>query len=276
MNWRDPPADKSKIWINKSMELQILLACDWECQACNAHSNFHGISFVKKGTMSIQQIKHFISEMGDKNAYLGRIRILGGEPTLHPRFEVIVELLFNRLVETGHVGGLEVITHGGPKTVTAIDQVRTCLEKVRVSGQKAKEKHHTANLVHTPHSLGYEGIMCSQPWHCGFSLGYYGYFPCAGGGGVARLQNWMKWQRLELPLPSVRETWPDLQELCNHCFHALREEHKVKCGTDKFELNVPNQEQWGYLAPWVNGKQPDWKVYGATVAKTQNPVVAPG
>lgn len=259
-NWKEPPVDPSKRLINKSLELQILLNCNWSCHACDQHSNMPALPFVRRATMSMRQIGHFCREMQQANAYLGRIRIMGGEATIHPRFGDIVALLHDQLVRTNHVGGLEVITNGSHPE--KIEPVKPLLIKVRVSGEEAKEKHHVANLAATPNSLGYQGKMCNAPWHCGFSLNHYGYFPCSAGAGIARMRDWMRWQRLELPTEGVHKTWPDLQELCNFCYHGLRPEDQVRCGTKLVQLNVPSAETWEHLGQWLNGKQPEFAVYG--------------
>lgn len=210
--------------------------------------------------MSVGQIALFCEEMREANAYFGRIRLVGGEPTLHPQLPKIVELL-SEIVDEGHIGQLEVVTNGSH--TEKLQALKTKIARIRVSGQGDKEKHHTANLAATPHSLGYEGSMCNAPWHCGISLNYYGYFPCSSGAGLARLMNDMDtWQRTSLPRQGVLEEWPDLQNLCNYCYHALRPEDKVKCGTDQHKLNTPNQEMWSHLSPWLHGQKPDWKVYG--------------
>lgn len=265
MNWKDPPADSSKLWLNNSLELQILLACSWDCHACDQFSNFHGISFVKRGTMTLAQIEHFISEMYAANAYFGRIRILGGEPTMHPKFVEIVRLLHDELVTTGHVGFLEVITNGDNPERRA--EVKN-LVRFRISGESSKQARHVANLRATPASLGYKGKRCNQPEHCGWSLSYYGWAPCSTGAGIMRLRDWMETHQ-RTSLPTVRGTeanWPELQSLCDHCYHALRDEDKVKCGTGQkpgqHALNAPSPEMWEQLAPWFNGKQPTWQVYG--------------
>jgi len=262
MNWKSPPEDKEKKWVSKSIELQILLACNWNCHACDQFSNMPTISWVRKATMTVEQVAKFAREMRDTNSYIGRVRILGGEPMLHPKLETMSRVLAS-LRSDGHLGQVEIITNGSHNEKIQ-DYKEGIIDKVRVSGQKDKEKHHTANLANTPNSLGYEGKMCSAPWHCGISLNYYGYFPCSSGAGLARLMDDMdRWQKLSLPQQGVLDEWPDLQDLCNHCYHALRTEDKVRCGTDLYELNVPNKEMWGHLGPWVNGKQPtNWKVYG--------------
>lgn len=264
MNWKLPPTKPGMMWINRSLELQIILACNWRCIACDQGSQFTSFDFIRKGTMTVQQIGHFIAEMKAFNAYLGRIRILGGEPTVHPKFFEILELLHAELVATGNVGQLEIISNGSHQ-----DRLRKASQwaKIRVSGSRAKEGSHVANLIHTPASLGYEGRMCNAPWHCGISLNYYGYFPCSSGAGIARFADWMKWQRVALPTckkpnNAVMETWPDLQEMCNHCYHGLKDEHKVRCGTSDPNRNKPGEHIRSQLEQWKAGKKADWRVYG--------------
>jgi len=280
MDWKAPPADTSKRWLNKSLEIQIMLACNWSCHACDQFSQFSSFAWIKRGTMSVEQIERFVAEMCETNSYIGRIRLVGGEPSLHPKLPQIVTLLSQRLRDAGHIGQLEIITNGThPEKIKAARKViSTDGEpgewplKVRTSDEGDKQKHHTANLVHTPASLGYEGKMCSAPWHCGMSLNYYGYFPCSSGAGIARfLDDVPRWQRLSLPLcvkpcNAVRENWPELQQLCNHCYHGLKDEHKVKCGTGTIPgqdaLNKPSPEMQAQIDHWKSGAQPDWKIYG--------------
>ena len=269
MGWKDKPADSAKVWLNPSLELQILLACGWSCQSCDAFSQFHGISWIKKGTMSMAQIQFFCSEMENANAYFGRIRILGGEPTGHPRFADVVRLLHERLVQHGHVGHLELITNGDAPE--KIEPVKHLIKKVRVSGEAAKQRSHTANLRATPKSLGYEGKRCGQPEFCGWSLSYHGYAPCSSGAGIMKLRDLMAiHQRTSLPAQNgTEQTWPELQSLCDECYHGLRDEDKVKSGTGmlpgQHKLNVPNADVWENLAPWLHGKNADWPVYGQQV-----------
>lgn len=276
MNWKAPPADPQKKWLNKSLEIQILLACNWTCTACDQFSQFSSIGWIKKGTMSLKQIEHFIGEMKSTNSYIGRIRLVGGEPSLHPKLKEIIHALHWELVVPGYIAQLEMVTNGShPEKIESAKQSENPALplKVRVSDENDKQRSHTANLPATPLSLGYEGKPCSAPWHCGMSLNMYGYFPCSSGAGIARLMNDMpRWQRLTLPqcvepCKAVQETWPDLADLCGHCYHALKPEHKIKCGTGQqpgqHALNAPSPETWAQLSPWLSGQQPDWKIYGA-------------
>lgn len=261
--WKLPPPDPKKVWLNTSLEIQIILACNWRCVSCDQGSQFSSFDFIKRGTMTMEQIMFFIGEMKDKNAYLGRIRIMGGEPTVHPDFIEILIRLKNELVPH-HVGKIEVVTNGSRKEM--IEKAKE-LSKVRISGTRVKEDTHLANLVQTPESLGYRGIMCNAPWHCGFSLNAFGYFPCSSGAGIARFEDWMIWQRLTLPTCKtpgnvVREVWPELQRLCDHCYHGLKESDKIKSGTSNKANNTPGSHIASKIQQWKDGKKAEWKTYG--------------
>jgi hypothetical protein len=262
VNWKAPPADSNKLWLNRSLEILITLVCNWTCVSCNAFSQFSSFGFVKRGTMTLDQIHHFCKEMRTSNAYFGRIRILGGEPTLHKDFHEIVRVLHG-LVEDGHVGHLEVITNGTHQD--RIKPIAHLIEKVKVSGEGAKEKHHVANLVHTPKSLGYSGKRCNQPEHCGWTLSAYGFSACSSAAGIQRLRDMMGPEHQKLELPQVRGTnanWPKLQDMCDLCFCGLRPEDKIRSGTRDASKNVPGPDVAGDVAAWGAGKQPDWPIYG--------------
>jgi len=262
MNWKSPPADQSKVWLNKSLEIQILLACNWSCVSCDQFSQFSKFAWVKKGTMSLEQIAHFCAEMRAGNFYFGRIRLVGGEPTIHPRFGEIVGMLREELIDNGHVAVLEVVTNGShPEKIKPVAHL---INRVRVSDDNDKQKHHTANLIATPASLGYQGKRCNQPEHCGWSLSYYGFAPCSSAGGIMRLRDLMsEHQRTSLPqVKGTEANWPKLQNLCDQCYHALRSEDKIKSGTSDPSRNMPSEEAAVHVNKWAGGHKPDWKIYG--------------
>jgi organic radical activating enzyme len=257
MGWKDPPPAGKK-WLNRSLEIQVMLACNWRCCACDQLSQFPQINFVKRGTMTLAQIERFVAEMKEHNAYFGRIRLVGGEPSLHPKLVEIVQTLRQLIPE--HCHQIELVTNGSHPE--KLEPVRKLL-KVRVSNAADKEKHHVANLAATPESKGYAGKRCNSPEHCGWSLSYYGFAPCSAGAGIMRLWDAMEHQRLTLPLAGkTNDNWPDIQKLCDKCYHGLRAEDKVRCGMNGVEKNQPEPQTKVVLDSWLSGKQPEWNTYG--------------
>src|SRR6185295_6961676 len=71
------------------LELDITYACNLHCFNCNrsceqARTNEH---------MSVDQVRHFLAESRDRRQKWSMIRVIGGEPTIHPQFLEIVGLL---------------------------------------------------------------------------------------------------------------------------------------------------------------------------------------
>ncbi len=71
------------------LELDITYACNLHCFNCNrsceqARTNDH---------MSVAQIRHFLAESRDRGQKWRMIRVIGGEPTIHPNFLEIIGLL---------------------------------------------------------------------------------------------------------------------------------------------------------------------------------------
>lgn len=72
----------------KHIEIEINVACDLACFACDRFSDV-----TTAPNMKVEQVKHFVKESLDLNWEWERIRILGGEPTIHPHIYEIVEAL---------------------------------------------------------------------------------------------------------------------------------------------------------------------------------------
>ena len=102
------------------VEIDITWACNLRCFNCN-----RSCEQAPTGEgMSVAQIRHFVEESVAAGKQWRRIRILGGEPTLHPDFLEILEIL--RSWRAGHAPGaiVEVATNGhGDKVAAMIAQI---------------------------------------------------------------------------------------------------------------------------------------------------------
>jgi hypothetical protein len=59
----------------------------------------------------------------------------------------------------------------------------------------------------------------------------------------------------------VRENWPDLNDLCDRCYHGLRDEDKQRCGTSDPDRNKPGVHIAARIQEWQNGKKATWPIY---------------
>lgn len=72
----------------KHVELEITTACDLDCFGCDRMSD---VTYAPN--MTVYQVDRFVKESLGLGWDWERIRLLGGEPTLHPDFTAIVDLI---------------------------------------------------------------------------------------------------------------------------------------------------------------------------------------
>lgn len=84
------PNDQPGAGYFRTCEIEINTACDLACFACDRFSDV-----ASKGVpnMTVSQVALFVDESLTLNWEWERVRVLGGEPTLHPDFIGIIELL---------------------------------------------------------------------------------------------------------------------------------------------------------------------------------------
>ena len=110
-----------------NIEFDVTLQCNFSCKNCNRHSNFNDLSSPLTGgkknqvgrdlqdstDISIQKTKKFIEEVKE-NGTVERIHLIGGEPLVHPRMDVICDLMREELWGT-HVKEIFIISNLHPK-----------------------------------------------------------------------------------------------------------------------------------------------------------------
>ena len=73
----------------KFIEIEITYRCNLRCINCDRSCR----QAPTNEQMSVEQIQKFINESVDNNVKWERIRVMGGEPTLHPDIFEILNLL---------------------------------------------------------------------------------------------------------------------------------------------------------------------------------------
>lgn len=80
------PGDKRPTWRGGIIQIHITRACDLSCTHCTQGSNFGG----KPVVMTLENFEIAVKSLKD---YWGVVGVFGGNPTMHPQFPIICEIL---------------------------------------------------------------------------------------------------------------------------------------------------------------------------------------
>lgn len=202
------------------LELDVTWACNLRCFNCNRSCE----QAPTGEQMSASQVAAFVDESLAAGKRWRRIRILGGEPTLHPELDAILaELLRYREAVPGVV--LELVTHGhGERTrarIGALPKGITVENTSKSSPVQPFQAFNDAPIDDPSYARADWSNGCVIPSVCGVGLGPYGYYPCAVMAGIDRVVGKdLGRQRL----PADDDTMEDqLRALCRLCGHFRRE-----------------------------------------------------
>lgn len=205
------------------IEIDITYACSLSCKSCNrsinqAPSNEH---------ISLSQIHKFIKESVQGGHRWKEIRLLGGEPTLHPEFLSILDAL--REYRKIHRPKLQitVISNGyTERTQSILKKIPgdVCVENTsKISGYQIDfAPFNNAPRDYPEHTRSDFRNGCWITEGLGMGFTPRGYYHCAIAGGIDRIYNF-KLGRQSIPDPgdSLQEQFTTFCSLCGHfCIHA--------------------------------------------------------
>ena len=189
-----------------NLELNITLQCNLECPNCNRLCHMFP---DRTEHMSVSQITKFVEQARSRFG-VGNIKVLGGEPLLHPQFVEIYNILTEAASE-GVIQNIKIETNG----TLPLPKVRKH-SRVRWMGRTTPRKRHLP-VLQSPKDMGINTKLgCKQITQCGFSLDKYGYLPCSTSIMIVRLLGWTNLYRHELPT----EPWA-LKRLCRVCSFSM-------------------------------------------------------
>jgi hypothetical protein len=194
-----------------NLELNITLKCNMACSNCNRLCHIYR---DRTEHMTIEQIQKFIDQ-AKENGGIYKLKVLGGEPLLHPQFVDIYNLLC-KAAQEGIIKGIKIESN---KTIPTpnVQAYPFVSWKGRVQGKK---KHQP--ILWSPKDLGIiKGAQpkCPQITKCGYSLDKYGYLPCSCAIMISRLFGKTHLYKHEFPT----QLW-GLDELCQHCIFSMDQE----------------------------------------------------
>jgi uncharacterized Fe-S cluster-containing radical SAM superfamily protein len=205
----------------RRIEIDITYSCNLTCFNCNrsceqAPTGEH---------ITVQQIEAFVQESIVKGIKWERIRLLGGEPTLHPQFFEILEVLIGYRSNFSSDTRIVVVTNGyGKKVQQVLARIPggvSIQNTMKESGvQPAFRSFNIAPRDVAAYRSADFRNGCSIIDQCGFGLSPSGYYPCAVAGGIDRIFGWDIGRQ---NLPSDDDRMYDLLErFCSHCGHFKR------------------------------------------------------
>ncbi len=169
------------------IEIDITYLCNLHCLNCN-----RSVAQAREALhMTVDFVARFVDESLSRGKRWRRIRVLGGEPTLHPEFSAIVaELLRYRAACPDTI--VEVVTNGHGKRVQAALDGLPDEVMVDNSNKESPIQPHFGPFNLAPvDDPSFEGASytngCAVLEECGVGLTPMGYYPCAVAGGIDRI-----------------------------------------------------------------------------------------
>ena len=205
------------------IEIDITYNCNLRCYNCNRSCT----QAPSNDSMTIEQVAKFIDESITKNIQWKRIRILGGEPTLHQKLVIILEMLNKYRIDMLPNSNIELVTNGFGRHVN--ERLSKIPDNVAIENSQKTSRVSTTlypfNIA--PIDLDQFKDMdfsggCWIASECGIGLTPYGYYPCAIAGGIDRIFGFDQ-GRKAVPDPDDKML-SLLSMFCRYCGHFVENE----------------------------------------------------
>jgi hypothetical protein len=171
----------------KLIEIDITYRCNLRCFNCNRSCT----QAPSKAELSPSQVQAFVSQSIANNMHWERIRLLGGEPTLHPDFFHIVDILLQYQSLHNPDVRLVVCSNGHGRKVNAILSKLPSLVEIKTTIKTGNENLFRPFNLAPKDSLAYRfsdfSSGCRIIEDCGIGYTPQGYYICAVAGAIDRI-----------------------------------------------------------------------------------------
>lgn len=216
------------------IELEITTFCSLSCFNCDRSVR----QAVSGEYMSLEQIAKFVQESFDLNWHWKQITILGGEPTLHPQFFEVLEII-KKYKDKNPACWVEIATNGyGLKVQEILAKMPQWLKIRNSSKQSNKQNFSSYNIAPIDLERYKRANFKKGCWilgACGLGLTKYGYYCCGAGASVDRVFGFDIGLK-KLSMVNRRAIKKQLKQLCRYCGHFK----------DSFETEKVSEEEMSH------------------------------
>lgn len=170
------------------IEIDITYACNLKCFNCNRSCG----QAPSVERMTVSQIRRFLDESRATGRSWDAIRLLGGEPTLHPDFFEILNLMLEYKEHDSPRTCIEVTSNGFGSRVNKI--ITRIPDGIFVHNTKKSGVQNTnffsfniAPVDRREYAMADYTNACWVADECGMGLTPFGYYPCAVAGSIDRV-----------------------------------------------------------------------------------------
>ncbi len=243
--------------VTDSIEIDLTYLCNLRCNNCNRSS----AQAPEAKHIGLNAVRQFVDDSLSAQRHWSRIRLLGGEPTLHPDFMAILsELERYRAVHPDT--SIQLVTNGyGPKVKRIVQSIPPSIYVENSSKSSDIQPGFGPFNLAPQDSAAYLWADyrngCAIASTCGIGLTPQGYYPCAIAGGIDRL---LGLQRGRERLPSPTDEMRDLMDTACRLCGRFRDGHYVP---EKLRPPLLKQE----TSPSWQKIYTDWQSHGRTATR---------
>ena len=170
------------------IELCLTYKCNVYCDNCSGLCTQAPAG--EELDMTVDQVKDFIAQSIELNWPWERITLHGGEPTLHPNFKEICEIVADYKKNHNENCGVWFCTnYASPKSHDFCEEIKMLYG----IGAGISEKHGGANVPYVATNMS--PTDCGEAWErgclitedCGICLNHAGYFECSPAAAASRV-----------------------------------------------------------------------------------------
>ena len=212
--------------VNK-IEIDITYRCNLSCSNCNRSCP----QAPSDNQMTVAQIRKFVRESIENHVGWESIRLLGGEPTLHPDLLTIISILSDYKKKVLPDLYLAITTNGSGDAVKNVLNTLNNVITIENTNKEGKGYNFHIDFNNAPADYFWNAFVdysnaCWIPRECGIGLTPYGYYCCTVAGSIDRVFGFNIGRKV---LPSKDDSMKDQMRIfCRLCGHFFGRNHLIK------------------------------------------------